>query len=117
MRHRLCRNRGLRTTIHGETRRHYKPHRSILTLQAASTFDAAARNGPAEQSLALIAAGQEAGLYLLFPATVVGFVSGVLNAWYFLLPPPGGKPSRTMVALTSRRRDWQADSRANETQG
>jgi hypothetical protein len=38
---------------------------------------------------AVLAAGQEAGLYLLFPASVVAFVSGVLNAWLFLLPPPG----------------------------
>lgn len=27
------------------------------------------------------------GLYLLLPATLVAFVSGVLNAWRFLLPP------------------------------
>ena len=36
---------------------------------------------------AVLAAGQEAGLYLLFPASVVAFVTGVLNAWLFLLPP------------------------------
>jgi hypothetical protein len=39
----------------------------------------------------ILIAGQEAGLYLLFPASVVAFVSGVLNAWYFLLPPTTGK--------------------------
>jgi hypothetical protein len=65
----------------------------------------------------VLAAGQSAGLYLLFPATVRGFVSGVLNAWYFLLPPPGGKPSRTMSALTRRRRNALADSHADETRG
>jgi hypothetical protein len=65
----------------------------------------------------VLAAGQSAGLYLLFPATVTGFVSGVLNAWYFLLPPPGGKPSRTMSALTRRRRNALADSHADETRG
>jgi hypothetical protein len=32
--------------------------------------------------------GADAGLYLLLPAALVAFVSGVLNAWYFLLPPP-----------------------------
>jgi hypothetical protein len=36
----------------------------------------------------LLACGQNAGLYLVLPVTVVAFVSGVLNAWYFLLPPP-----------------------------
>ena len=65
----------------------------------------------------VLAAGQSAGLYLLFPATVTGFVSGVLNAWYFLLPPLGGKPSRTMSALTRRRRNALADSHADETRG
>ena len=28
------------------------------------------------------------GLYLVLPASLVAQVSGVLNAWYFLLPPP-----------------------------
>jgi hypothetical protein len=32
--------------------------------------------------------GSDAGLYLLLPATLIAFVSGVVNAWYFLLPPP-----------------------------
>jgi hypothetical protein len=27
------------------------------------------------------------GLYLLLPGTLVAFVSGVVNAWFFLLPP------------------------------
>jgi hypothetical protein len=35
----------------------------------------------------VIAAGADAGLYLLLPASLVAFVSGVLNAWHFLLPP------------------------------
>ena len=35
----------------------------------------------------VLACGVPAGLYLLFPASVVAQVSGVLNAWYFLLPP------------------------------
>ena len=38
----------------------------------------------------VLASGTDAGLYLLLPATLVAFLSGVLNAWYFLLPPPGG---------------------------
>jgi hypothetical protein len=37
---------------------------------------------------AILAAGQRAGLYLMFPAIVASFTGGVLNAWYFLLPPP-----------------------------
>jgi hypothetical protein len=28
-----------------------------------------------------------AGLYLLLPGILVAFISGVLNAWFFLLPP------------------------------
>jgi hypothetical protein len=43
---------------------------------------------------AILIAGKAAGVYLIFPATVVAFVSGVLNAWYFLLPPPASRPSR-----------------------
>jgi hypothetical protein len=35
-----------------------------------------------------LACRADAGLYLLLPAALVAFVSGVLNAWYFLLPPP-----------------------------
>jgi hypothetical protein len=46
---------------------------------------------------AILAAGQEAGLYLLLPATIVAFASGVLNAWFFLLPPPGGRPPVPVV--------------------
>ena len=30
---------------------------------------------------------QPAGLYLLLPASLVALISGVLNAWHFLLPP------------------------------
>jgi hypothetical protein len=36
----------------------------------------------------ILAFGVNDGLYLLLPASLVAFVSGVLNAWYFLLPPP-----------------------------
>jgi hypothetical protein len=42
---------------------------------------------------AILVAGQGAGLYLVFPATVVAFISGVLNAWLFLLPPPAHRPA------------------------
>ena len=35
----------------------------------------------------ILACGQAAGLYLLLPASLVAQVSGVLNAWYFLLVP------------------------------
>ena len=35
----------------------------------------------------ILACGQPAGLYLLLPASLVAQVSGVLNAWYFLLVP------------------------------
>jgi hypothetical protein len=34
-----------------------------------------------------LACGAPAGLYLLLPAALVAQVSGVLNAWFFLLPP------------------------------
>src|ERR1700722_16316290 len=34
-----------------------------------------------------LACGVPAGLYLLPPASLVAQVSGVVNAWYFLLPP------------------------------
>jgi hypothetical protein len=39
-----------------------------------------------------LACGASGGLYLLLPAALIAFVSGVLNAWYFLLPPPEGQP-------------------------
>jgi hypothetical protein len=42
----------------------------------------------------VLACGADAGLYLLLPASLVAFVSGVLNAWYFLLPPSEGRPGR-----------------------
>jgi hypothetical protein len=38
--------------------------------------------------------GANAGLYLLLPAALVAFISGVLNAWSFLLPPEGQRPHR-----------------------
>jgi len=41
-----------------------------------------------------LACGANAGLYLLLPASIVALVSGVLNAWYFLLPPPDGDRAR-----------------------
>ncbi len=41
-----------------------------------------------------LASGADTGLYLLLPASLVAFVSGVLNAWNFLLPPPDGHPGR-----------------------
>jgi hypothetical protein len=28
------------------------------------------------------------------PASFVAFISGVLNAWYFLLPPPETRPAK-----------------------
>jgi modulator of FtsH protease len=37
-----------------------------------------------------LACGAPAGLYLLLPASLVAQISGVLNAWYFLLPPSPG---------------------------
>jgi hypothetical protein len=40
---------------------------------------------------AAVTCGADAGLYLLPPASLVALVSGVLNAWYFLLPPPDGR--------------------------
>jgi hypothetical protein len=40
-----------------------------------------------------LACGAPAGLYLLLPASLVALISGVLNAWYFLLPPGASGPS------------------------
>jgi hypothetical protein len=43
-----------------------------------------------------LACGAADGLYLLLPASLVAQVSGVVNAWYFLLPPsqaPASPPS------------------------
>jgi hypothetical protein len=37
-----------------------------------------------------LACGEPNGLYLLLPAALVALVSGVLNAWHFLLPPSSG---------------------------
>jgi modulator of FtsH protease len=44
-----------------------------------------------------LACGAPGGLYLLLPTSVVAQASGVLNAWYFLLPPPStnGSSPRT----------------------
>ena len=38
----------------------------------------------------VVACGASNGLYLLLPASLVAQVSGVLNAWHFLLPPASG---------------------------
>jgi hypothetical protein len=37
---------------------------------------------------AVVASGMSAGFYALVPASLVAFISGVLSAWNFLLPPP-----------------------------
>jgi hypothetical protein len=42
---------------------------------------------------AILAAGEPAGLYLLLPASLIALISGVLNAWIFLLPPTSGTTS------------------------
>jgi hypothetical protein len=42
-----------------------------------------------------LACGAPAGLYLLLPASLVALISGVLNAWYFLLPPGASGSSST----------------------
>jgi len=42
----------------------------------------------------ILACGEGAGLYFLLPASLVAFISGVLNAWHFLLPPTAGHPSQ-----------------------
>jgi len=59
----------------------------------------------------VLACGENAGLYLLLPATLVAQLSGVLNAWYFLLPP-----SR---ASTGHHEDTKADKSpaAGDSQG
>jgi modulator of FtsH protease len=36
----------------------------------------------------VLVCGENDGLYLLLPASLIAFISGVVNAWYFLLPPP-----------------------------
>jgi len=41
----------------------------------------------------LLACGEPNGLYLLLPASLVAQISGVLNAWFFLLPPSSRRPS------------------------
>jgi hypothetical protein len=40
----------------------------------------------------VLVSGSNDGLYLLLPASLIAFVSGVVNAWYFLLPPPREPP-------------------------
>jgi modulator of FtsH protease len=49
----------------------------------------------------VLVGGAGAGLYLLLPASLIAFISGVVNAWYFLLPPPGVKAAAE-VASESR---------------
>lgn len=61
-----------------------------------------------------LAAGRGAGLYPLFPASILVFISGVLNAWFFLLPPSGGKASRTRGMLSRRHRASVADPPAGD---
>ena len=39
----------------------------------------------------LVSCGLPGGLYLLLPVILVALISGVLNAWYFLLPPPSAQ--------------------------
>lgn len=63
---------------------------------------------------AILAAGRGAGLYLLLPASIAVFISGVLNAWFFLLPPPRGRASRTRGMLSRRHRDSVADPPAED---
>jgi hypothetical protein len=41
-----------------------------------------------------LACGAPAGLYLLLPASLVAQISGVINAWYFLLPKSSGSSSQ-----------------------
>jgi hypothetical protein len=41
----------------------------------------------------ILACGESNGLYLLLPAAIVAQVSGVLNAWHFLLPPSRRAPA------------------------
>jgi hypothetical protein len=38
----------------------------------------------------ILACHEPNGLYLLLPASLVALMSGVLNAWHFLLPPSSG---------------------------
>ena len=49
---------------------------------------------------AVLAGGSADGLYLLLPAALIAFVSGVVNAWYFLLPPPRGPRSAESKAAS-----------------
>jgi modulator of FtsH protease len=53
-----------------------------------------------------VACGADSGLYLLLPASFVAFISGVLNAWYFLLPPP---PPQTRPDRRREEREEEAE--------
>jgi modulator of FtsH protease len=54
--------------------------------------------------------GSDAGLYLLLPAALIAFVSGVVNAWYFLLPPPR-EPQPTRETKAHREPKETSESR------
>jgi hypothetical protein len=43
----------------------------------------------------IVVCGQTDGLYLLLPAALVALISGVVNAWHFLLPPSANTPAPT----------------------
>lgn len=64
----------------------------------------------------VLATGQGAGLYLLLPAVIAAFGSGVLNAWFFLLPPPGGRtrPRRRRGSPAASPADSPAASGADD---
>jgi hypothetical protein len=57
----------------------------------------------------VLACDEPGGLYLLLPASLVAFVSGVLNAWFFLLPLPpehsGRKPAADREGENTARSD------------
>ena len=60
----------------------------------------------------VLVCGSDAGLYLLLPAALIAFVSGVVNAWFFLLPPPR-KPTPTPE--TGPARETKTPREATET--
>jgi len=55
---------------------------------------------------AVLASGTDAGLYLLLPAALVALVSGVLNAWNFLLPRQTGAPALQVLGM----RCWRPET-------
>jgi modulator of FtsH protease len=69
----------------------------VLTLPRDRRLAIFNRRGPNVMVMLLfvasgitLACGEPNGLYLLLPAALVALVSGVLNAWHFLLPPSSG---------------------------